>query len=215
MERLMNAFAGMRTFTANQAYSLAFASIGDDVVIWPSAKIVNPEAITIGNSVMIDDFVFIVGGERIEIGDFVHVASFSSFTGGGRLALENFTGISSGVRIFTGNEDYSGECMTNPTVPSPYRKPVRGQVQVKKHAVIGANAVILPGVTIGEGCVISPNSVVVSDCLQWTVYVGNPARPVKARSNERILKLERELQSTAYSIDGKYMEKSLWQEEAL
>jgi len=38
----------------------------------------------------------------------VHIASFTSITGGGEYVMEDFTTLSNGVRVFTGNEDYSG-----------------------------------------------------------------------------------------------------------
>lgn len=184
-----------------------FKSIGQDVQIWDGAKIVNPEVITIGNMVIVDDFVFIMGGKETIIGDFVHIASFTSCTGGGVLWMADFTALSSGVRIFTGNEDYSGHNLTNPTIPSLYRKPTRTYVRLEKHAVVGANSIILPDVTIGEGAVISPNSVVVSDCDPWTLYVGNPARPVKPRPSKTILELERRLRAEAYTVDNVYIPK--------
>ena len=148
---------------SNHADTIGFAKIGRDVVVWPLAKIVQADRITVGNSVIIDDFVFLMGGQETVIADFVHIASSASCTGGGRLWMADFSALSSGVRVFTGNEDYSGASLTNPTVPFPYRKPVRSYVRIGKHVVVGANSVVLPGVTIGEGAVISPNSVVVAD----------------------------------------------------
>jgi len=177
----------------NQAYNLGFQRIGKQVTIWPQAKIVSPESICIGDSVIIDDFVFIMGGQKTIIGSFVHIASFTSITGGGEFVMEDFSGLSGGVRVYTGNEDYSGVCMTNPTVPYPYRVPIRSFVHIKKHAIIGANAVILPGVVIGDGAVVGANSLVTMDCNPWTMYRGSPAREFKIRPSENILNLEKEL----------------------
>lgn len=189
---------------SNQAYVLKFSEVGKDVTIWPLAKIVAPEAISIGNSVIIDDFVLLMGGQKTSIGDFVHIASFTSITGGGQFTMEDFSGLSGGVRVYTGNEDYSGGCLTNPTVPSPYRVPIRSFVRIKKHAIVGANAVILPGVVIGDGAVIGANSLVTKDCKPWTVYVGSPAKELKSRPSERILSLEAQLREKMY-IDGHYV----------
>lgn len=188
---------------ANIAYKLGFVRIGQDVTIWPHARIVNPECISLGDSVIIDDFVFLMGGGRI--GSFVHIASFTSVTGGGEFVMEDFSGLSGGVRVYTGNEDYSGNCLTNPAVPPPYRVPVRSFVHVEKHAIIGANSVILPGVTIGEGAVIGANSLVKKDCDPWTVYIGTPARRMKARPKEKILELEASLRNALYDAEGRYI----------
>ena len=49
---------------------------------------------------------------------------------------------------------------------------------VKKGAAIGANATILPGLTIGEGAMVGAGSVVTKDVPPGVTVVGNPARPV-------------------------------------
>ena len=49
---------------------------------------------------------------------------------------------------------------------------------VKKGASIGANATILPGLTIGEGAMVGAGSVVTKDVPPGVTVVGNPARPV-------------------------------------
>jgi galactoside O-acetyltransferase len=191
----------------NQAYGLGFASVGQDVIVWPMAKIVSPEVVSVGDSVIIDDFVFLMGGTKTTVGSFVHIASFTSITGGGELIMEDFSGLSGGIRVYTGNEDYSGGSMTNPTVPHPYRLPIRSFVHIEKHVIIGANTVVLPGVTIGEGAAIGANSLVTKDCEPWTICAGSSARAIKSRPKERILRLEAELRSIIYSRDGSYIPK--------
>ena len=51
---------------------------------------------------------------------------------------------------------------------------------VKKGASIGANATILPGLTIGEGAMVGAGAVVTKDVPPRTLVVGNPARVVRA-----------------------------------
>ncbi len=189
----------------NQAYQLGLASVGKDVVIFNDAKILAPEVIQIGDSVIIDSFVFIMGGDRTSIGSFVHIGSFSSILGGGEFIMEDFAGLSGGVRVYTGSEDFSGGCLTNPTVPHPYRKPIRSFVHIKKHAIIGANSVILPSVTIGEGAVIGANSLVIRNCKPWTVYMGSPVTKMWDRPKEKILDLENKLRLELYDTEGRYI----------
>jgi UDP-2-acetamido-3-amino-2,3-dideoxy-glucuronate N-acetyltransferase len=50
---------------------------------------------------------------------------------------------------------------------------------VKKGASIGANATILPGLTIGEGAMIGAGSVVTKDVPPRTLVIGNPARVIR------------------------------------
>ena len=46
---------------------------------------------------------------------------------------------------------------------------------------IGARAIILPGVTIGEGAVVAAGAVVTKDVDPWAVVGGNPAKFIKKR----------------------------------
>lgn len=192
----------------NQAYSLNFRQVGSDVSIFPLAKIVYPEAISIGNSVIIDDFVLIMGGQETTIGSFVHIASYASLVGGGVCVVEDFAGISSGTRVYTGNDDYLGGSLTGPTIPEKFRNPIRSFVHIGKHVVIGANSVVLPGVTIHEGATVGAGSVVTKDCDAWTIYVGAPARPLKARRSDIIPELERQLRAELYDEEGQYIPKA-------
>ena len=192
----------------NQAYTLPFRGIGTDVTIWPLAKIITPEVISIGNAVIIDDFVLLMGGTATRIGSFVHIACHSSIVGGGEFEMEDFSGLSGGVRVYTGNEDYAGGSLTNPTVPAPYRVPQRSFVRIGKHAIIGANSVVLPGITIGEGAVIGANSLVTKDCEPWTIYFGSPAKPLRHlrhRPEAQIRKLEDRLCREVYNENGEYI----------
>jgi galactoside O-acetyltransferase len=187
----------------------SFRAIGEDVTIWPLAKITSQENISIGNSVIIDDFVFIMGGKNTEIGSFVHIASFSSIAGGGEFIINDFAGFSSGVRVFTGDEDYSkGESLCNPAVDYPFRKPTRSFVRIGKHVIVGANAVIMPGVEIGEGVAIGANSLVKKDCEPWMIYAGTPARIIGKRPKDKILQLEKEYRKICFDENGKYIPRS-------
>jgi acetyltransferase-like isoleucine patch superfamily enzyme len=51
---------------------------------------------------------------------------------------------------------------------------------VKKGASIGANATILPGLSIGEGAMVGAGAVVTKDVPPRTLVVGNPARVVRS-----------------------------------
>jgi acetyltransferase-like isoleucine patch superfamily enzyme len=179
-----------------------FAREGVDVRIFPGARLLGRERIAIGSHVVIDDFVFIGNHAELVLGSYVHVASHASITGGGVCRVGDFAGISSGARILTGTDDFGGSGLTGPTVPLEFRAVERGTVTIESHVVIGANAVVLPNVTVGEGAVVGAGSVVTRDLAPWFVYVGAPARPVKARRSDLILAQERELYQRYGRSDG-------------
>jgi acetyltransferase-like isoleucine patch superfamily enzyme len=57
--------------------------------------------------------------------------------------------------------------------------PFFGKVHIGKGSILGVNVIVLPGVTIGEGCLIGAGSVVVKDIPPYSIAAGNPARVLK------------------------------------
>jgi acetyltransferase-like isoleucine patch superfamily enzyme len=186
---------------------LKFKSIGKDVLMFPLTKIIYPEQVSIGDCTIIDDFVFMM--VKATIGSFVHIACMSSIVGNGEFVMGDFSSVSHGCRVFTGNEDWHGNAINNPTVEAPYRKSVLSFVRLEKHATLGANSVILPGVTLHEGALVGACSLVKTDCDPYSVYVGSPAKKVKEYSNEKLVEIERLLRKDYYDSQGNYIEKAL------
>lgn len=175
------------------ALRLGFAQVGENVRIYEMTRFTAPERIAIGDHVIVDDFVMLQGGTGLEIGSYVHVASFASVSGGGTGVLRDFCGIASGARIFTGSDLADGSGLIGPGVPPELRAVERSRTEIGQHAFIGANAVVLAGVTVGAGAVLGAGSVASRDLEPWTIYVGTPARAVKARPSETILAHARSL----------------------
>jgi galactoside O-acetyltransferase len=147
----------------------------------------------LGSNIIIDDFVFIGHHSRLILGNHVHIGSHSSITGGGRVLFGDFSGLSSGVRLISGTDDYTGSSLTNPTVPPEFRQVHRGTIVLEPHVIIGANAIVLPDVTIGEGSAVGAGSIVTRSLDSWGVYAGSPARRVKSRPKEALLANEQRL----------------------
>jgi maltose O-acetyltransferase len=65
--------------------------------------------------------------------------------------------------------------------PSDYRAGawVRKPVRIGTGCWLGARAVVLPGVTVGDGCIVAAGSVVTQDCEPHGFYAGVPARRVR------------------------------------
>lgn len=175
---------------------LGLGACGRNVRIYDGAKIIGAEFIRIGDNVIIDDFVLIYARAPTVIGSHVHIASFCSITGGGELVLGDFSGLSSGVRVITGSDDFLGGGLTNPTIPEAFRQVSRARVDVGRHAIVGTNAVLLPGSRIGEGTAVGAGSLVNRELAPWGVCVGSPARRIRDRPSERILAQEAALQAS-------------------
>jgi galactoside O-acetyltransferase len=83
--------------------------------------------------------------------------------------------------------------LTNPTVPKKYTNVKKSTVRIGKHAILGTNVTVLPGVTIGEGAAVGAGALVRKDLQPWTVYVGVDCKPIKLRPSNHILALEKEV----------------------
>lgn len=127
----------------------------------------NPKII-FGNNVHIEDFVHIGCTNKIEIGD--------------------NTVIASKVYISDHNHGYYDEKHflehENPSEISPlYRKLTHdSEVIIGKNVWIGENVTILPGTYIGDGVVISANSVIKGKVEAYTIVTGMPLRVIKKYS---------------------------------
>lgn len=169
---------------------MGFASVGRHVRISDRASFYCPSRISLADDVRIDDFCVLSAGQGgISIGRNVHIAVYSCLIGAGRIEVSDFANISSRVSIYSSNDDYSGEWMTNPTVPAEYTNVSNLPVYVGRHAIIGSGCVVLPGVTIGDGAAIGALSMVQGDCEPFMVYGGVPAKRIKERSRA-LLKAE-------------------------
>jgi len=149
-------------------------------------KIIGAENICFGKNIIIDDFVFIYAKAKMYIGNYVHIACHSSITGGAEYTMEDFSGLSQGVRILTGTEDFLEWGFGNPTLPEKYRNVRREPIHIGRFAIVGANSVVLPGVNIGEGAMVGANSVVSRSLEPWGIYIGN--KKVKERNKAEVMK---------------------------
>ena len=68
----------------------------------------------------------------------------------------------------------------HPVWPQSRQSLVPGRIHIKKNAWIGAGAIILPGVTIGENAVVAAGAVVSKDVAANTIAGGIPAKIIKA-----------------------------------
>jgi len=80
------------------------------------------------------------------------------------------------VSVYTSNHNFD-----NLDIPMVEQGEIISPVTIKDDVWIGANAIILPGVTIGKGAIIGAGSIVTKDVEEYTVVAGNPAKVIKRR----------------------------------
>ncbi|MBR2762589.1 MAG: CatB-related O-acetyltransferase [Solobacterium sp.] len=85
--------------------------------------------------------------------------------------------------------------------PASSDLPLKGDTFIGNDVWIGQNAVILPGVRIGDGAIIGASSVVARDIEPYTVCAGNPAKRIRKRFDDELTALLKELRWWDKSIE--------------
>ena len=158
----------------------------------------------------------VIDHPRIEIGDFSYFGHFevledyASFLAPylfalspEKLVIGKFCQIAHGVRIITSSANhnmngfstfpFNNFMMTPQTTPEEieamFKFPgKKGDTIIGNDVWIGMEAIIMPGVTIGDGAIIGSRSVVVNDVEPYTIVGGNPAKAIKKRFSEKEIK---------------------------
>ena len=81
--------------------------------------------------------------------------------------------------------------MTGETTEDDFRKffkeaATKGDTVIGNDVWIGMDAVVMPGVTVGDGAIVSARAVVVKDVEPYTIVGGNPAKLVKRRFSDEV-----------------------------
>jgi galactoside O-acetyltransferase len=103
------------------------------------------------------------------------------FGGSEGIELQDFSNLSSRVSVYAQSDDYSGEELTNSTIPNEYKKIISKAVKIERHVIIGASSVVLPGVVLAEGTACGAMSLMNKSTEPWSLCVGIPARKIKER----------------------------------
>ena len=153
--------------------------MSDETYIHPNALV--EDGANIGDGTRVWAFVHILPGAGIgtqcNICD--HVFIENDVIIGDRVTIKCGVQIWDGLRIE--NDVFIGPNATFTNDPFPRSKQdfELSYTHVKSGATIGANATILPGITIGEKAMVGAGAVVTKDVPAKTLVLGNPARVIK------------------------------------
>lgn len=156
---------------------------------------------------------------NIIVGDFTYIADaeFESHVThhyewlGDKLIIGKFCQIAAGVEFVMNGANHQMNAVStfpfytlegwNMAPPATADLPLKGDTVIGNDVWIGQNTVILPGVTIGDGAIIGANSVVGSDVAPYTIVVGNPARELRKRFDDKLIQLMLEFKWWDRSIE--------------
>ena len=144
---------------------------------------------------------------NIRVGDFTYIADaeFESHVSNfypwsrDKLIIGKFCQIASGVEFIMNDANHQMNCVStfpfytlegwDMKAPKAENMPYKGDTVIENDVWIGQNAVILPGVHIGNGAIIGANSVVSSDVAPYTIAAGNPARTKRRRFDDELISM--------------------------
>lgn len=147
------------------------------------------------------------GNVKIKIGKSSYVSGGCQINGSNLLTIGSFVSIAHGVEFFTSNIDHPISFPTTFNLHSNARlvsesndldlpnfsnkieqlKERKSSITIGSDVWIGRNALILPGVSIPNGCVVGARSIVTKPLEPYGVYVGSPARLVKYRFRKSVI----------------------------
>ena len=112
------------------------------------------------------------GGKHVRLGNYVYANFNLTLVDDGNIDIGDNVMFAPNVTVITA---------THPVLPALREKGLQFNVDVKicPNVWIGAGAIIMPGITVGENSVVGAGSVVTKDVPPNTVVVGNPARVLR------------------------------------
>ena len=159
---------------------LANIKLGKDVEIDPSTSVNN---VILGDHVKIAKRCSIYGGpeNQLEIGANTYIGMNTIINGfSAKLIIGEKVSIAQNVNIMVDSGPNASPDMQK--IFPIEKKPVI----IGDHVWIGASSIVMPGVTLGEFCIVAANSYVNSSFDSFSIIGGNPARLIrKFRDEER------------------------------
>lgn len=161
-------------------YRLKLGAMGEGVLFGTGVETIMPKNIRIADYVLVDNNVTLnaMAGE-IVIGRRIHIAPYAIIAGTGGIYMGDYVGVGALARLYSHSEaPVDGKRMSGPMIPESMKGMQTAPICLEKDSLVGTGAVILPGVTLGEGAIVAANSLVRADTKipPWSIYAGVPAR---------------------------------------
>ncbi|MBE7051924.1 MAG: glycosyltransferase [Ruminococcaceae bacterium] len=132
---------------------------------------------SVGKNVNIEHGAFFASGKDISVGNNSGLGLNCRVAG--PLSIGDDVMMAPNVSIYTQNHETE-----NIYRPMRLQTAAKQKVTIGNDVWIGANAIILPGVTVGNGAIIAAGAVVTKDVPDFAVVGGNPAKIIKIRTQK-------------------------------
>ena len=139
----------------------------------------------LGNHIAIDKGVYCT--VKISIGSYTHISPYVTIIGGAKSSFicKGVNNIMAGARIICGSDRFDDSGLFGALIPEELKgKQIIEPILMKRFSNIGTNSIVLPGSIIEEGVLIASGSLFYGESEPWTVYKGNPAKPIKKINSE-------------------------------
>jgi acetyltransferase-like isoleucine patch superfamily enzyme len=155
-----------------------FRRLGENIVFEKGVLVFHPENIEIGDNVYIGHYTILKGYYKnlMVIGDHTWIGQQCFFHSAGGLRIGKAVGIGPKVTILTSQHQ-----ALDRDVPV-YFSPIEfAEVVLEDGCDIGAGAILLPGVRVGEGAIVGAGAVVTHNIPPYEIWAGVPARKIRER----------------------------------
>jgi acetyltransferase-like isoleucine patch superfamily enzyme len=137
--------------------------------------------------------------ENIEIEDDAQIGPNCMLDGAGSIIIGKGTILAPEVLVYSRSHNFNNNLQALPFDNVMEVSPVT----IGKYVWIGTRAIILPGVTIGDGAIVAAGALVSKDVPSCAVVGGNPAKVIKSRDEARFNQLQLENDCFVYSKFGR------------
>jgi len=134
----------------------------------------------INKTTLIQNDIIVSNPKKLIIEEYVYIGPRAIVQSIGEVIIKRGVIIGPDLRIYSANHRFKN------ATSLPYDKEyIIGNVLIEENVWIGGSVIILPGVRIGEGCIIGAGAVVSKSVPKMSIVAGNPAKIIGKRDENK------------------------------
>lgn len=167
--------APLLTYTIGRLWGCLLRKMKHCVMIHASVSL-QRRLSTVGQNTQISPDLLVDFAENVVIGDWVYIGPGGKFFGRGGLTIADHVIIGPEVTIMTSMHNYKNARFV------PYDEvELLNPVYIGRASWIGLGAILMPGVSLGNGCIVGAGSIVTKSFPDGSIIGGNPAKVISTR----------------------------------